>query len=130
MADLHWFPVFIADWLTSDAITLMLPEQEGAFFRLLLRAWGKGAVEPSIPADDASLATLSRLGKRWGKLGGLVREQFTERDGRLYNAKLSEVWADQQQKHDSAVERGKLGGRSRAAKGKQSSSSATAKPSS
>lgn len=116
MAELHWFPVFVADWLTSDEITLMLPEQEGAFFRLLLRAWGKGVAEPSIPSDDASLATLSRLGKRWGKLGPLIREQFEERNGRLYNAKLSEVWNEQQTRHGQAVVRGRNGGKARAAR--------------
>lgn len=116
MAELHWFPVFVADWLTSDEITLMLPEQEGAFFRLLLRAWGKGVAEPSIPSDDASLATLSRLGKRWGKLGPLIRAQFEERDGRLYNAKLSEVWNEQQTKHGQAVVRGQNSAKARADK--------------
>lgn len=128
MADLHWFPVFVADWLTSDAITLMLPEQEGAFFRLLLRAWGKGASEPSLPADDASLAILSRLGNRWKKLGALVRAQFEERDGKLYNAKLSEVWLEQQTKHERAVARGGKGGKAKAAKAQNSSSSTRAVP--
>jgi uncharacterized protein YdaU (DUF1376 family) len=104
----------------------MLPEQEGAFFRLLLVAWGKGIDEPSLAADDATLAVLSRLGKRWPKLGPLIREQFVERDGRLYNAKLSEVWAGQQVKHTNAVERGKLGGRPPKAKVKLSISSAKA----
>jgi len=112
---LHWFPVFVADWLTSDAITLMLPEQEGAFFRLLLRAWGKGVDEPALPDDDKVLAVLSRLGKRWAKLGPLVKEQFEAREGRLFNAKLSEVWDAQQSSHRQAVERGKLGGRTRVA---------------
>lgn len=123
---LHWFPVFVSDWLTSDDITLMLPEQEGGFFRLLLRAWGKGDAEPSLPTDDATLAVFSRLGTRWKKLGGLVRAQFEERDGKLYNVKLSEVWNEQQHKHGKAVERGGKGGRTRAANRKNSSSSATA----
>lgn len=122
MADLSWFPVFVADWLTSDDVTLMLPEQEGAFFRLLLRAWGKGGAEPSLPAVDRDLAILSRLGRRWAKLGPLVRAQFTERDGRLYNERLSTVWTEQQSKHERAIDRGRIGGRTKADNAKNNSS--------
>lgn len=129
-AELPWFPMFVSDWLTSDAVTLMLPEQEGAFVRLLVVAWGKGHSEPSLPADDASLAILSRLGKRWAKLGPLVRAQFKDEGGRLTNERLSMVWYEAQEKHASAVHRGQQGAKTRAAKRKQNSSSASssAKP--
>ncbi len=109
VADLHWFPFFAGDWLSSPAILDMKPEQEGAYIRLLASAWGKGDKEPSLPADSVSLARRSRLGARWGKLGPLVREQFEERDGRLYNTKLSDIWHDQQAKHRLAVLNGKKG---------------------
>jgi uncharacterized protein YdaU (DUF1376 family) len=116
MADLHWFPVYVSEWIGSRAISMMLPEQEGAFWRLLLLAWGDGDVEPSLPDNDAALAQMSRLGRRWTKLGGLLREQFAARDGRLYNDKLSVVWRDQQDKHEVAAKRASAGGKARAAK--------------
>jgi uncharacterized protein YdaU (DUF1376 family) len=116
VAELYWFPAFVADWLGSSAISMMLPEQEGAYWRLLNLAWGNGAVEPSLPDDDDALAQMSRLGKRWAKLGPLVRAQFKSRGGRLYNAKLSGVWHDQQEKHEKAVVRASAGGKAKAAK--------------
>jgi uncharacterized protein YdaU (DUF1376 family) len=124
-AELHWFPVFAEKWLASAAVSMMLPEQEGAYFRLLVHAWGDGSLEPRVPDDPTTLAQMSRLGARWKKLGALVRDQFDSRDGYLYNAKLSEVWNDQQQKHAKVVERGKKGGATKAAKAKHGSSSTT-----
>lgn len=109
MAELHYFSFFAADWLSSPAILAMRPEQEGAFIRLLAIAWGNGDAEPSLPADDEELAGMSRLGKDWPKLGKKVRAQFTKRGGKLYNAKLSEVWRDGQKRHEQAVKRGKSG---------------------
>lgn len=114
MAELHYFSFFVPDWLSSPAIAAMLPEQEGAYVRLLIISWGNGSVEPSLPVDDATLAKLSRLGGRWKKLGPLVRAQFQERDGRLYNAKLTEVWNQCQENHRVAVARASKGGKAKA----------------
>lgn len=114
MADLHWFPQYAERWLSSKAINQMLPEQEGAYFRLLNIMWlGAKAGEPSLPAEDDALAVMSRLGKRWKKLGPLIRRQFVERDGVLYNEVLSEVWRDQTARHARAVERARKGGKAR-----------------
>ncbi len=122
MTGLHWFPFFGEKWLASPAHAAMSPEQRGAYIDLLAYAWGNGSEAPSLPADDAALASLSGLGKRWAKLGALVREQFNERNGRLVNAKLTEVWLEQQIKHERASQRGKSGGRAKAAKGKNNPS--------
>jgi uncharacterized protein YdaU (DUF1376 family) len=124
MADsLPWFPVYRSDWMDSVSIAAMLAEQEGAYWRLLVISWGDGSTEPSLPTDDDSLAVMSKLGARWKKLGRAVRAQFQERDGRLYNAKLSSVWLDQQHKHAAAVTKGAKGGHRRAANRKQEDSS-------
>ncbi len=104
----------------------MLPEQRGAYIDLLAYAWGNGDYPPCLPTDDTKLAGMSGLGARWRKLGALVRAQFAEVNGSLYNAKLTEVWNEQQIKHSKAVERGQTGGRTKAAKRKLLSSSATA----
>ncbi len=113
-AELHWFPFFVKDWLSSPARMAMLPEQRGAYFDLLAIAWGNGEQEPFLPNDDATLSALSGLGRRWRKLGPLVRAQFTDRDGCLYNAKLSSVWFKQHDKHERAVQRAAAGGRAKA----------------
>lgn len=124
-AELHWFPIYYVDWLASAAISAMLPEQEGAYMRLLMIAWGNGEAEPSLSTSPVALAQMSRLGARWKKLGALIVEQFDERDGRLYHAKLSEVWREQQEKHAAAVTKGRKGGETRAANRKRGASSAT-----
>lgn len=114
MADLHWFPMYSEKWLGSAAINQMLPEQEGAYCRLLNVMWlAAGDGEPHLPTDDDALAQMSRLGKRWKKLGPLIRAQFNERDGLLYNTRLSEVWREQQLRHAKAVERGRRGGKAK-----------------
>lgn len=126
-AELHWFPIYVTDWMTSSAISAMTPEQEGVYFRLLLVAWGDGSREPYLEADDQKLAAWSRLGARWKKVGGPVRAEFIERDGRLYNVRLSEIWAEQQAKHESTVARASAGGKAKAAKhGKKGRASSTA----
>jgi uncharacterized protein YdaU (DUF1376 family) len=107
MAELHWFPLYFEDWLTSRSITAMLPEQEGAYIRLLMVAWGDGSHEPWLEANDAKLAAWSRLGSRWRKLGSAIVAEFTERDGKLYNERLSAIWQEQQEKHASAVVKAK-----------------------
>ncbi len=113
MTNMPWFPFFWKDWLASSAHAAMLPEQRGAYIDLLARAWDNDDEAPSLPADDASLASLSGLGKRWKKLGALVRAQFEERNGRLYNAKLTDVWNEQRARYEKAVERGKTGAKAR-----------------
>ncbi len=124
MADLYWFPFFAEAWLSSPARITMLPEQRGAYIDLLAIAWGNGQEPPSLPADDGALAALSGLTTRWKKLGGLVREQFTEAEGRLYNAKLSAVWNDQQARYAKLAKAGRRGGETKALK-KRSASDAT-----
>ena len=110
---LHWFPMYPEKWLASAAINAMSPEQEGGYGRLLKIMWRDGEEEPWLPTDDRELASLSRLGSRWKKLGPAIRRQFVERDGRLYNTVLSEVWREQQAKHIRAVDRARRGGRAR-----------------
>jgi uncharacterized protein YdaU (DUF1376 family) len=124
VTELHWFPTYVDKWLSSPAIARMLPEQEGAYLRLLLFAWGNGTEPPTIPTDDESLAAMSRLGKRWAKLGGLVREQFEEVNGRLVNAKQMAVWTDQQARYEKLAVAGRRGGDAKA-KRKRGSSDAT-----
>ncbi len=106
--------MYARDWLSGEGTSMMLPEQEGAFIRLLCVAWGDGASEPSLPDDDRALAEISRLRARWKKHGPLVRAQFTAIDGRLYNDKLSRVWNKQRERSQRLAENGRKGGRARA----------------
>lgn len=101
---LHWFPFVPKNWLSSAAVRAMRPEQRGAFIDLLAIAWGDGETEPALTTtDDEDLAEMSGLGERWATLGRKVRAQFIERDGRLYNVQLSQVWHERIAKRGSAL---------------------------
>lgn len=121
-----WFPFYASDWRLSRAVRAMTPEQRGGYIELLCVAWDDGLVEPSLPDDAGQLATMSGLGKRWRAAGPAIRACFTERDGRLYNEKLSHVWEVQRARYQLRSEAGKLGGIAKAkalANGKHSQSS-------
>lgn len=111
MADLHWFPFFVQDWIASPAVQEMLPEQEGAYLRLLLISWGGGRTLPCLPNDDDVLARMSRLGRKWKKLGPLIKAQFEVRGDLLVNVKLAEVWHEQQTRHAKASEKARRAGK-------------------
>ena len=73
------FQFYPNDWLSSAAVILMTPEQEGAYIRLLCYDWASDG----IPDDDATLAALSRLGEGWLKGGStVVRKCFNQHPGK------------------------------------------------
>lgn len=126
MAELHYFPMLVSDWLSGEATTTMTPEQEGAFLRLLCHAWQSRDVPCSLPDDDLALAELSRLRGRWKKVGPLIKAQFrplSGSPGRLRNRKQWAVYEVALEKHEKRVRAGGEGGKA-TAKRKQSSSNA------
>ena len=100
-AELYYFAFHAKDWLSSRSVRRMAREERGDFIDLLCLAWGNGMAEPSLEPDDFGTAS-----KR-------VRDQFSERNGRFYNEKLSRVWRDSQTRHAQAVRRGKASGKAR-----------------
>ena len=85
-------PLFVDAWLGSQSINLMTPEEEGAYVRLLAHAWRSDTC--TLPADDVSLAVLSRLGERWNTCSASIRKCFTvcDRDAtRIVNDKQYEL---------------------------------------
>lgn len=119
LPDLFYFPFHVQDWLGSGGVAQMLPEQEGAYIRLLALSWmPKGAPPCTLPIDTQRLAQMSRLGSRWRKLGPLVLEQFTTVTvgGVQYyrNEKLWEVFIEALGKHLLAKAKGASGGHAKA----------------
>lgn len=90
------FPKYAKDWLTGQATRLMTNEQRGAFDWLLCHAW---LSDPpcSLPDDDAALAKLSEMGKRWKTEGRAVRDQFEaypDHPSLIRNPKQFEIYTD------------------------------------
>jgi uncharacterized protein YdaU (DUF1376 family) len=121
--------VYTGDWLRSEAASMMRPEEEGAFWRLLLIAWGDGEAEPSLPEDATALARMSRLGSRWASCGPIILGQFERRGGRLFNSWLSSLWSEQQAKHQKLAEAGAKGGKAKSkSRPRSSDAKASLKP--
>jgi len=85
-----YFPLFVNNWLGSARIAALTPAEENAYFRLLLYEWNDEKC--SLPEDDESLSTLSRLKSAWPKSKQRVLQFFELHDGRYYNEKLLSLW--------------------------------------
>lgn len=108
------FQCYASDWLGSTRIALMLPEQEGAYFRLLCHAWADE--DCSLPADERQLAILSRLGARWKRMRAEVMacfEPHPTRPDRLVNARLYAVRQEQEAHAERMSEAGAIGAHAR-----------------
>lgn len=94
-------PLFIDDWLSSDAVDSFTLEQQGAYLRLLLRQWK--ARDGLLPKDEATLARWSGLDARWRKLGRPIVERcFVAYRGGLVNHKCRELWEHARDKSEKA----------------------------
>ncbi len=107
-----WMPVYVDDLLALAAV--LTTEQLGAFMRLRCHAWRS---EPpcTLPDSDARLSVISGLNGTWGANADALRE-LLEPDGagRLVDRTLLCRWNEQVAKHQSASNRGRLGGRPKA----------------
>lgn len=104
---LPFMPIFVDDWLSSDAVAGFTLEQEGAYFRLLMWEWK--SADCALAADESVLARLSRLESRWRKVGRpIVDRCFTKIDGRLVNERLREVWERARKKSEKSAEAARI----------------------
>src|SRR3990167_153899 len=100
-AELYYFAFHAKDWLSSRSVRRMSSAERGDFIDLLCLAWGNGLTEPALEEDD-----FKAVPER-------VKGQFSQRNGRFYNEKLSRVWQESQTRHAQAVRRGKASGKGR-----------------
>lgn len=102
------FPFYPNNWLASERVMMMAPEQEGAYIRLLALQWNSES--QTIPDDDAILSKLSRLDGRWPTLGEAVKECFDsvkDMPGRIRNERLYACWNERKAFIESKVRGGK-----------------------
>jgi uncharacterized protein YdaU (DUF1376 family) len=106
------FLFYVEDWLSSTAIDLMTAAEERGYLRLLLHAWKNP--DCGLPNDDRILAHLSKLETEWQTGSGeVVRAEFFERDGRLYNERLLRERENQRAVREARSGAGKAGAESR-----------------
>ena len=105
------FPFYVNNWLASERVSAMKPEQEGAYIRLLAFAWN--SADCGLPDDPDILASLSRLNGRWPDLSATILKCFHKKDGRLYNEKLLDCWRRAQEFSEKQRMKGKASGQAR-----------------
>lgn len=96
-----YMPFYVDDWLSSDTIAAFTLEQQAAYLLLLLRQWK--APNGQIPKDEAVLASYTKLGPRWRKVGRpIVQQCFVERAEGFVNLKLRGIWLETKSKSAKA----------------------------
>ncbi len=118
------FLFYVDDWLSSGRIELMDAHEERGYLRLLLRAWKDP--DCSLPAEDVTLASWSKMGMQWFRetadktlrmpgmsSGAKVRACFREANGRLINDRQRKEWDYQRAVNEKRAASGKKGGRPR-----------------
>ena len=85
-----YFPFYAQDWLENEVIFDMSLEEEGAYIRLLASMWSRGG---SIPDKVQFCCNVLRCKpSKWKKIKAVLIENgcIFEREGRLFNPRLSE----------------------------------------
>ena len=113
-----YFQFWPNDWLGSQKVAMMTPEEEGAYIRLLALCWNDP--DCSLPDDDEILARLSRLNERWLKGGStMLRKCFVKhpkKQGFLTNEKLQKERERQEFWRKKSAEGGRKSGKIRGKK--------------
>ena len=107
-----WFAFWVREWLTDEQLALWPLERKGALLELRCRAWLSNPA-CSLPNDDATLAVLSGLGRRWRLHATAIRAVLDEKDGRVYDPYLLRLYETMVAKHRRRVDAGKKGAISR-----------------
>lgn len=112
---LPFFPLYAADFLSSETVVLMDNEGVGVYVKLLCRQW----IEGSLPDDTAALARLTgEPEESFARTWEFLESRFPAGDdGRLRNPRL----ADERDKAESIHSRKSQGGKTRKAQRKQDS---------
>lgn len=95
MSHLPYFKFFPADYLSDPRVQGMTLDEEGAYIRLLANMWQAKDGTCSLPDDPNVIAPMLKITKRqWKRIRTTLTEGFKAvfqvRDGRLFNARLSE----------------------------------------
>jgi uncharacterized protein YdaU (DUF1376 family) len=86
----QWMPLYVGDYL-ADTMHLTGAEH-GAYMLLLMHSWRTGP----LPDDDRMLAMIARTdAPAWKRMKGTVRAFFQVQDGKLVQARLERVRAEQ-----------------------------------
>lgn len=95
--DLHTMPLKVEKFLSSLDVRLMSWDEKGAYLLLLAEAWLNGG---HLPGDYNALAMLMqcRCTETFQRIkANVIDKKFHERDGKLFNETLTEIYKETQQ---------------------------------
>lgn len=106
------FQFYAQDFLASDSVGQMTPEEVGHYILLLCRAW----VGPGLPADPERLARLMGVSPEHQRelWAGPLGDCWEERDGRLVSPRMERERELQQAHSNKRAEAGRKGGLAKA----------------
>lgn len=106
------FQFYPRDFISSTAVALMTPEERGGYIMLLCHAWDSDS-PGMLPDDDAVLAKLSDLGKRWAKCRPAIARAFTIEIGWWRQERMAAEREEQAERYRRASEAGRKGNATR-----------------
>lgn len=101
------FQFYPRDFVSSQAVTLMTPEERGGYIMLLCHAW-ESEETGVLPDDDALLARLSGLGRRWAKCREGICRAFRVGGGRWTQGRMVEEREKQIERYERAAHGARL----------------------
>lgn len=124
---LPYFPMYAGDWLSSTSVTLMKPEVEATYVRLLVHQW----LNEGLPANADDLEGLTKLrGAKWRSAWQKLEPHFPidTTDGQRRNERLEEERVKSLAAYDQRVEAGKKSAAARAARAARGNGKPTGAP--
>ncbi len=100
MADLQWFPLYPADFLTSRKVRKMGAEDVGIFFLLLCEQFLGGP----LPNDEGELCDMGRAA--WPEVQRVLQAHFVLTDEGWINTRL---WEESEKAHSKIEARSRAG---------------------
>lgn len=111
------FQMYPSDWLGSRAVRLMDAEQRGWYIQLLLESW-ENDPQGTLPNDDSFLRILAGVNtcstdveQRWS----FVKNQFKQKGKLIYNARLLDEYAKQEENREQKRRAGQASAEARRA---------------
>lgn len=112
------FQFYPSDWLGSRSVRLMDAEQRGWYIQLLAESW-ESDTQATLPNDDALLRVLAGMNtrstgvdERWE----FVKKQFKKRGQIVYNERLMDEVAKQEENREKKRKAGEASAEARRAK--------------
>lgn len=111
MSNTPYMPLWVGDFTmkTQD----LDAKEAGAYILLLMAMWSR---DGTLPNDSKKLQRVARVGRDWPKVWASIQHYFEVKDGKIFNARLTEELHKANTKRKVNAQAGARGGRAKALK--------------